>query len=123
MKKSLFFIPGLLITSDSSPNKGKCGVVNIYRARRTETNTKCIDSNGNLVKPDYILEKVEPLGTGTYHMKLIKTGDNIYRSDFNDLYIETQSCLETEKKMNAILVVNQTHSETIYTLNFGNTCN
>lgn len=120
MRKSLFFIPGLLITSDSVSDDAKFEVVNIYKARRIGANTRCIDSNGNIVKPDYVLEKFESLGTGTYHMKLTKTGDNIFRSDFNDLYIETQFCMETKKKMDAVLVVDQTHSETIYTLNLGN---
>lgn len=65
---------------------------------------KVLTSMGNVEEAEMILAPIS-LDVGKYDVTVTRVGDNLYKIDGDDIYIETRFCFEYSYSDNVLLVV------------------
>jgi hypothetical protein len=79
-------------------------VSKVYEVEELPYGSKAIDTYGSVVEIDKLFVPVK-LEEGKYKVTVSRKGDNLYRIDGTDYYIETSLCYEYGVYMDAILEV------------------
>lgn len=96
----MFLFLGMLIEAKAD----EYSVSKILEAQQVDYGTKAIDSYGSVVEINQLFVPVK-LEEGKYKVTVTRKGDNLYKIDGTEYYIETTLCYEYGYYMDAILHV------------------
>ena len=67
----------------------------VYKGVSVYSGTMALDSYGNIIGIEMILEKYNPFSYGDHAVRISKISDGLYRVDGTDYYLKTSSCGES----------------------------
>ena len=81
----------------------ECEIEAIYKGVSVYSGTMALDSYGNIIEIEMVLEKYNPFSYGEQSVRISKVSDGFYRVDGTDYYIKTSSCGESAWGKDVIL--------------------
>jgi hypothetical protein len=83
----------------------ECNIEAIYKGESVYSGTMALDSYGNIIEIEMVLEKYNPFGYGEHTVRITKISDGFYKIDSTDYYIKTSSCGESAYGKDVTLVI------------------
>jgi hypothetical protein len=107
MNKIFLAVVGIVFLT-SFTNKAElseeCDVAEFYKAVEPDSDVKVLTTSGDLEEAELILVPTK-MEEGTFKIEVTRKGNNIYKVEGTDYYIETRYCYEYATYDEAILKV------------------
>ena len=95
----------------------ECEVETIYKGVTVYSGTRALDSYGNIIEIQMVLEKYNPFSYGEHAIRITRISDGFYRIDGTDYYLKT-SCSESAYGKDVTLVVDSSSSYRVGKIKF-----
>jgi len=96
----------------------ECYIEAIYKGESVYSGTQALDSYGNIIEIEMILEKYNPFGYGEHSVRITRISDDFYRIDGTDYYIKTSSCSESAYGKDVKIVIKSSSGYSIGEIKF-----